>query len=52
VPFYAMARHALGLFQGQRGARAWRRYISENGPRRGAGSDVLREAAAHVREIA
>jgi tRNA-dihydrouridine synthase A len=50
VPFYAMARHALGLFQGQRGARAWRRYISENGPRRGAGSDVLREAAANTRE--
>ena len=48
VPFYAMARHALGLFQGQRGARAWRRYISENGPRRGAGSDVLRTAAAHI----
>lgn len=52
VPFYAMARHALGLFQGQRGARAWRRYISENGPRRGAGSDVLREAAANTRETA
>lgn len=52
VPLYAMARHALGLFQGQRGARAWRRHISENGPRRGAGSDVLRDAAAHVRDIA
>ena len=48
VPLYAMARHALGLFQGRRGARAWRRYISENGPRQGAGSDVLRDAAAHI----
>lgn len=48
VPLYAMARHALGLFQGQRGARAWRRHISENGPRRGAGSDVLRAAAVHI----
>lgn len=50
VPLYAMARHALGLFQGQRGARAWRRHISENGPRRGAGSDVLRDAAAHIED--
>jgi tRNA-dihydrouridine synthase A len=50
VPLYAMARHALGLFQGQRGARAWRRHISENGPRQGAGSDVLRDAAAHIQD--
>ncbi len=52
VPLYAMARHALGLFQGQRGARAWRRHISENGPRRGAGSEVLRDAAAYIQEPA
>ncbi|CAN0597221.1 unnamed protein product, partial [Laminaria digitata] len=50
VPLYAMARHALGLFQGQRGARAWRRHISENGPRQGAGSDVLVAAAAHIQD--
>jgi len=48
VPLYAMARHALGLFQGLPGARAWRRHISENGPRRDAGSDVVRDAAGHV----
>ncbi len=52
VPLYAMARHVLGLFQGQRGARAWRRHISENGPRRGAGSEVLRHAVRHTREVA
>jgi tRNA-dihydrouridine synthase A len=52
VPLYAMARHALGLFQGQRGARAWRRYISENGPRRGAGSEIVRAAAAQFAEAA
>lgn len=51
VPLYAMARHVLGLFQGQRGARAWRRHISENGPRRDADSDVLRDAVAHVHAI-
>lgn len=48
VPFYAMARHTLGLFQGLPGARAWRRHISENDPRREAGSQVLRDAAANV----
>ena len=52
VPFYAMARHALGLFQGQRGARAWRRHISEHGPRRGADGRILRDAAANVLEMA
>jgi tRNA-dihydrouridine synthase A len=30
TPLKAMTRHVLGLFQGQPGARAWRRYISEN----------------------
>jgi len=48
VPLYAMARHALGLFRGLPGARAWRRHISENGPRRDSGSDVVREAACYV----
>jgi len=48
VPLYAMARHALNLFQGQPGARAWRRYIAQNGPRRGAGIEVLRQAASFV----
>lgn len=48
VPLYAMARHALGLFQGQRGARAWRRHISENGHGPGADTGVVREAARHV----
>ena len=48
VPFYAMARHVLGLYQGVRGARAWRRHISENGPRPGAGGETLRQALAKV----
>ncbi len=48
VPLQAMARHALGLFQGQRGARAWRRHISENAPRSGAGTDIVREASEFV----
>ncbi len=44
----AMARHLLGLFQGQPGAKAWRRHISENAPRPGAGVEVIREALERV----
>ena len=44
VPLNAMSRHLLGLFQGQPGARAWRRRISEQAHRAGAGIDVLRFA--------
>ncbi|MEE2995587.1 MAG: tRNA dihydrouridine(20/20a) synthase DusA [Pseudomonadota bacterium] len=48
VPFYAMARHVLGLYLGVRGARLWRRHISEKGPRPDASSQILRDAVAHV----
>lgn len=37
----AVTRHMLGLFAGQPGARAWRRFISEHAHREGAGSEVL-----------
>ncbi len=50
TPFYAVVRHMLGLFSGQPGARAFRRFISENGPRPGAGSDILTQAIALVPE--
>ena len=39
-----MSRHILGLFLGQPGARAYRRYISENTYREGAGVEVIRAA--------
>ncbi len=39
-----IVRHMIGLFAGMPGARAWRRHISENAHRSGAGVDVLREA--------
>ena len=41
VPLNSITRHMLGLFAGQPGARAWRRYISEHAHRDGAGSEVL-----------
>jgi len=41
-----ITRHMLGLFAGQPGARAWRRSISENAHKPGAGPDVLLQALA------
>lgn len=43
-----MSRHILGLFQGMAGAKAWRRYISENSHKVGAGIEVLEYAASLV----
>ncbi len=43
-----MSRHLLGLFQGQPGAKAWRRYISENAYKEGAGIEVLQQALEKV----
>ena len=39
-----ITRHMVGLFAGMPGARAWRRYISENAYTDGAGTEVLLEA--------
>ncbi len=49
VPLQRMTRHILGLFQGQPGARAWRRHLSEHAYRNGAGLETLNAAAAFVR---
>ncbi len=40
-PLSRVTRHMLGLFAGQPGARAWRRYISEHAYRKEAGTEVL-----------
>lgn len=50
VPLGHMTRHILGIFQGMAGARAWRRHISENAHKAGAGVELLREAMQMVRE--
>lgn len=36
-----ITRHILGLFHGQKGARSWRRYLSENVHLLGAGTEVV-----------
>lgn len=43
-----ISRHLLGLFQGQPGARRFRRHISENAFRPNAGIEVLQDALALV----
>lgn len=48
VPLSCMTRHVLGLFQGQPGARAWRRHLSEHAPRAGAGIEVLKKALEKI----
>ncbi len=47
-----ITRHMLGLFHGEPGGRAWRRVLSENAYRRGAGPDVVDAALAAVAEQA
>ena len=49
VPLNAMTKHMLGLFHGQPGARAFRRHLSENATKKGAGLSVLREALAYLK---
>ena len=48
TPLHAMTRHMLGLFNGRPGARQFRRHLSENATRPGAGIDILRDALAFV----
>lgn len=44
LPLNRISRHMLGLFAGQPGARAWRRYISEHAHGESAGTEVLIDA--------
>jgi len=44
----AMARHMLGLFHGRPGARAWRRILTVEGVKAGAGIEVVDQALEAV----
>ena len=48
VPLNAMTRHMLGLFHGKPGARQFRRHLSENATRKGAGLSIVREALSFI----
>jgi len=44
IPLTRMARHLMGLFNGEPNARRWRRYLSENATGKTAGIEVLHQA--------
>jgi tRNA-dihydrouridine synthase A len=46
VPLRRVVRHLLGLYRGQPGGRAWRRFLSERATDPQAGGDVLRASLA------
>jgi tRNA-dihydrouridine synthase A len=48
-PLPQLSRHILGLFQGQPGARLWRRYLSENIYNRDSGLEVIEDAFHFIR---
>lgn len=43
-----VSRHILGIFQGIPGARAWRRHLSEHAYKKGATSEVIRDALKYI----
>ncbi len=45
---HQVTRHMLGLFAGKPGARSWRRILSEEASRPGAGPDIVLRALAAV----
>ncbi len=51
VPLAAMSRHMLGLFHGRPGARAWRRILTVEGVKSGAGLEVI-DAGLSALELA
>jgi tRNA-dihydrouridine synthase A len=48
LPVSQALRHLLGLFQGQAGARQFRRFLSENMHKPKAAPEILLEAVAHL----
>lgn len=50
VHLHNITRHLLGLFRGQPGARRFRRHLSTEAVKPGAGLDVLREALSFVQQ--
>ena len=52
VPLSRISRHLLGILHGRPGARAFRRHLSEQAPRRDAGIEVLEAAIELARQAA
>ncbi len=49
VKLSTMTRHLLGLFQGCYGAKLWRRHLSQQAFREGAGIEIVQQALTLVR---
>lgn len=41
-------RHTLGIFNGKKGAKQWRRHLSENAHKKGAGIEVVEKALSFI----
>lgn len=41
-------RHTLGIFNGRKGAKQWRRYLSENAHKKGVGIEVVEQALTFI----
>lgn len=52
VPLARVTRHLLGLYQGQPGARRWRRYLSEQASQPDSGLEILSEALQNILQAA
>ena len=50
--FHSMTRHLLGLYQGEIGARTWRRVLTVEGVKKGAGLEVLHQAREEMARTA
>ncbi len=51
VPVKHISRHMLGLYQGQPGARKWRRFIAENAHLESADERLFRQAWASMMDV-
>lgn len=51
IPLQHMSRHILGLFKGEKGGKQYRRHLSENCFRKGAGVEVLLDAMKLVAKV-
>jgi len=50
TPLLRLSRHFLGLFAGRPGTRYWKRFLSDNAHRPGAGPEILEAAMAGIPE--
>jgi tRNA-dihydrouridine synthase A len=47
-----ISRHTLGLFNGEQGARQYRRFLSENAFKKDSGVEVLEQALSMMESVA